>query len=70
MTSLSTAYAMQALHRLAVSLPTSRDLILATGAVQTLVRLLRDSQGCAHYALAKVRLKNDKPLSVHQCRTS
>lgn len=53
-TSLATRHAIEALHALATHLPTSRDLILATGAVAKLVALLRDSCAQAHYSVLKV----------------
>lgn len=53
-TSLATRHAIEALHALATHLPTSRDLILATGAVAKLVTLLRDSYAQAHYTMLKV----------------
>lgn len=53
-TSLATRHAIEALHALATHLPTSRDLILATGAVAKLVALLRDSCAQAHYSMLKV----------------
>lgn len=53
-TSPATRHAIEALHALATHLPTSRDLILATGAVAKLVDLLRDSCAQAHYSMLKV----------------
>ena len=53
-TSPATRHAIEALHALATHLPTSRDLILATGAIAKLVALLRDSYAQAHYSMIKV----------------
>ena len=58
-TSLSAKYAVESLHQLALALPTSRDLILATGAVQKLVLQLHQGLAGAHYAYLKV-------LALHQ----
>lgn len=52
--SVATMYAVQALHHLAVQLPTCRDLILATTALDTLVLLLDHSLASAHYSMLKV----------------
>ena len=52
--SLATKPAVEALHAVATRLPTSRDLILATGAVTKLVTLLQSSLLQAHYAMIKV----------------
>jgi hypothetical protein len=52
--SAATMYAVQALHHLAVQLPTCRDLILATTALDTLVLLLDQSLANAHYSMLKV----------------
>lgn len=63
MTSLAARHAIEALHALVTHLPTSRDLILATGAVAKLVALLRDSLLQAHYSMLKVDML---PLGSHQ----
>ena len=52
--SSATKLAVEALHAMAIHLPTSRDLILATGAVTKLVTLLQSSLLQAQYAMIKV----------------
>lgn len=52
--SMATMYAVQALHHLSVQLPTCRDLILASTALDTLVLLLDHSLAHAHYSMLKV----------------
>lgn len=66
MTSPATRHAIEALHALATHVPTSRDLILATGAVAKLVTLLRDSHAQAHYSMLKV--DTSPHGSCHTCR--
>ena len=53
---VATKHAVEALHHLAVQLPTCRDLILATTALDTLVLLLKQSLANAHYSMLKVML--------------
>lgn len=53
---MAAKHAVEGLHILALNLRTSRDLILATGAVQTLVLQLRQAFESAHYAYLKVSL--------------
>ena len=68
-TSLATRHAVEALHALATHLPTSRDLILATGAVAKLVTLLRDSYSQAHYSMLKVgTLPHDSRQTSRLCK--
>ena len=52
--SLAAKHAVEGLHHLAVQMPTSRDLILATRALDKLVVLLQQSLEYAHYAMLKV----------------
>ena len=61
-TSLSAKYAVEALHQLALSLPTSRDLILATGAVPKLILQLQQGCQAAHYTYVKVFLSRLLPV--------
>lgn len=53
---VATKHAVEALHHLAVQLPTCRDLILATTALDMLVLLLKQSLANAHYSMLKVML--------------
>ena len=52
--STAAKHAVEALHHLAIQLPASRDLILATRALDKLVVLLQESLTSAHYAMLKV----------------
>ncbi|KAL3156347.1 hypothetical protein ABBQ38_000664 [Trebouxia sp. C0009 RCD-2024] len=76
LTSLAARHAVEALHALATHLPTSRDLILATGAVAKLLALLRDSLLQAHYSMLKgivwtlICLADDDPLCQAAARTA
>ena len=53
---MAAQHALQALHHLALHLPTSRDLILATTALDKLVVLLEQSLAHAHYSMLKARV--------------
>ncbi|KAL0054103.1 hypothetical protein WJX82_003853 [Trebouxia sp. C0006] len=73
---VATKHAVEALHHLAVQLPTCRDLILATTALDTLVLLLKQSLANAHYSMLKeviwtlLCLADDDPLCKAAIRLS
>ncbi|KAL0024042.1 hypothetical protein WJX77_011314 [Trebouxia sp. C0004] len=73
---VATKYAVEALHHIAVQLPTCRDLILATTALDTLVLLLKQSLADAHYSMLKeviwtlLCLADDDPLCKAAIRLS
>lgn len=52
---VATEYAVATMHHLAAWMPVSKDLLLAAGALGSLVELLQDSLSVFHYTLAKVK---------------